>query len=319
MHGGSRRWIMLEVENSLKRLGTDYIDLYQIHRPDDHADIDETLGALSDLVHQGKIRYLGHSTFPAEYIVEAQWVSERRGRERFVCEQPPYSIVVRGIERAVLPTCRALRHRRDPLEPARRRPAHRPLPEGSARTGRIEAVPRLRLAAPEPAPAARARGAPRRGGRAPEGRERGGREPHAPGTRVRARAPARDVGHHRAAHDGAARGRARGCRRCASTRRPSTRSTRSCRPAPTSAAATRGSRPASPRSTAAAKASWSHGRQGREVDEAELHRAGEAAVGDEVETVDVRGLVAVEEDQRSRHLVGASHAADLIGRPVEQR
>jgi len=105
MHGGSRRWIFQEVENSLRRLGTDYIDLYQIHRPDDHADIDETLGALSDLVHQGKIRYLGHSTFPAEYIVEAQWVSERRNRERFVCEQPPYSILVRGIERAVLPTC----------------------------------------------------------------------------------------------------------------------------------------------------------------------------------------------------------------------
>jgi aryl-alcohol dehydrogenase-like predicted oxidoreductase len=104
-HGGSRRWIMQEVESSLRRLGTDHIDLYQIHRPDDHADIDETLGALTDLVHQGKIRYLGHSTFPAEYIVEAQWASERRNRERFVSEQPPYSILVRGIERAVLPTC----------------------------------------------------------------------------------------------------------------------------------------------------------------------------------------------------------------------
>ncbi len=103
--GGSRRWIMQEVEHSLRRLGTDYIDLYQIHRPDDHASIDETLGAMTDLVHQGKIRYLGHSTFPAEYIVEAQWTSERRNRERFVCEQPPYSILVRGIERAVLPTC----------------------------------------------------------------------------------------------------------------------------------------------------------------------------------------------------------------------
>jgi len=103
--GGSRRWIMQEVENSLRRLGTDYIDLYQIHRPDDAADVDETLGALTDLVHQGKIRYLGHSTFPAEYIVEAQWASERRNRERFVCEQPPYSLLVRGIERAVLPTC----------------------------------------------------------------------------------------------------------------------------------------------------------------------------------------------------------------------
>jgi aryl-alcohol dehydrogenase (NADP+) len=103
--GGSRRWIMQEVENSLRRLATDHIDLYQIHRPDDAADIDETLGALSDLVHQGKIRYLGHSTFPAENIVEAQWTSERRNRERFVCEQPPYSIFMRGIERAVLPTC----------------------------------------------------------------------------------------------------------------------------------------------------------------------------------------------------------------------
>jgi aryl-alcohol dehydrogenase-like predicted oxidoreductase len=103
--GGSRRWIMQEVESSLRRLGTDHLDLYQIHRPDDAADIDETLGALSDLVHQGKIRYLGHSTFPAEYIVESQWAAERRNRERFVCEQPPYSMLVRGIERAVLPTC----------------------------------------------------------------------------------------------------------------------------------------------------------------------------------------------------------------------
>jgi len=71
----------------------------------DAGDIDETLGAMSDLVHQGKVRYLGHSTFPAEYIVEAQWTSERRNRERFVCEQPPYSIFMRGIEKAVLPTC----------------------------------------------------------------------------------------------------------------------------------------------------------------------------------------------------------------------
>jgi aryl-alcohol dehydrogenase-like predicted oxidoreductase len=79
--GGSRRWILQEVERSLERLDTDHLDLYQIHRPDDEADIDETLGALSDLVHQGKIRYLGHSTFPAEYIVEAQWAAERRERE----------------------------------------------------------------------------------------------------------------------------------------------------------------------------------------------------------------------------------------------
>ena len=103
--GNSRRWIMREVEDSLRRLGTDWIDLYQVHRPDPLCDIDETLGALSDLVHQGKVRHLGSSTFPAEDIVEAQWVAEKRGRERFVCEQPPYSILVRGIEAAVLPTC----------------------------------------------------------------------------------------------------------------------------------------------------------------------------------------------------------------------
>jgi aryl-alcohol dehydrogenase-like predicted oxidoreductase len=105
MSGNSRRWIMQEVEQSLRRLDTDWIDLYQVHRPEEATDVDETLGALSDLVHQGKIRYLGSSTFPAEYVVEAQWTAERRGRERFVCEQPPYSILVREIERSVLPTC----------------------------------------------------------------------------------------------------------------------------------------------------------------------------------------------------------------------
>ena len=104
-YGNSRRWIITEVENSLRRLGTDWIDLYQIHRPEPDTDIDETLGALTDLVRQGKVRYIGSSTFPAESIVEAQWTAERRGRERFVCEQPPYSILVRGIEADVLPTC----------------------------------------------------------------------------------------------------------------------------------------------------------------------------------------------------------------------
>ena len=101
--GNSRRWIVAECENSLRRLGTDYLDLYQIHRPDETVDVDETLGALSDLQHAGKIRAFGSSTFPAEQIVEAQWVAERRHRERFVTEQPPYSILVRGIERDVLP------------------------------------------------------------------------------------------------------------------------------------------------------------------------------------------------------------------------
>jgi aryl-alcohol dehydrogenase-like predicted oxidoreductase len=103
--GNSRRWIMAGCENSLRRLGTDYIDLYQIHRPSPDTDIDETLGALTDLVHAGKIRYFGSSTFPAHEIVDAQWVAERRARERFVTEQPPYSILVRGIEKDVLPMC----------------------------------------------------------------------------------------------------------------------------------------------------------------------------------------------------------------------
>jgi aryl-alcohol dehydrogenase-like predicted oxidoreductase len=103
--GNSRRWIVQEVEASLRRLGTDYIDLYQAHRPDPGCDVDETLGALTDLVRAGKIRYCGSSTFPAHEIVQAQWVAESRGRERFVCEQPPYSLLVRGIEADVLPVC----------------------------------------------------------------------------------------------------------------------------------------------------------------------------------------------------------------------
>jgi aryl-alcohol dehydrogenase-like predicted oxidoreductase len=103
--GNSRRWLVRECENSLRRLGTDYIDLYQIHRPDPDTDIDETLAALTDLVRAGKICYAGSSTFPADEIVEAQWTAQRRGRERFVCEQPPYSILVRGIEADVLPAC----------------------------------------------------------------------------------------------------------------------------------------------------------------------------------------------------------------------
>lgn len=103
--GNSRRWIMREVENSLRRLQTDWIDLYQIHRWDLGTDHEETLGALTDLVRAGKIRYLGSSTYPAHEIVRAQWVAERRGLERFVCEQPPYSLLVRGIESDVLPVC----------------------------------------------------------------------------------------------------------------------------------------------------------------------------------------------------------------------
>ena len=106
--GASRRWIMREVEASLTRLGTDYIDLYQVHRPSPGMDVEETLGALTDLVRQGKVRYLGSSSFSGSQIVEAQWASRERNLERFVTEQPPYSLLVRSIEEDVLPT--TLRH-----------------------------------------------------------------------------------------------------------------------------------------------------------------------------------------------------------------
>ena len=104
--GNSRRWITTAVEESLRRLGTDHIDLYQIHRPDPNCDIDETLGVLSDLVHAGKVRAIGCSTFPAHQIVESHWAAERRNHERFACEQPPYSILARSIETNVLPVAR---------------------------------------------------------------------------------------------------------------------------------------------------------------------------------------------------------------------
>jgi aryl-alcohol dehydrogenase-like predicted oxidoreductase len=103
--GNSRLWIMRAVEASLRRLDTDHIDLYQAHRWDPATEIEETLSALTDLVRQGKVRYIGCSTFPAFLIVEARWVSERRGLERFVCEQPPYSIFVRRAEMDVFPVC----------------------------------------------------------------------------------------------------------------------------------------------------------------------------------------------------------------------
>jgi aryl-alcohol dehydrogenase-like predicted oxidoreductase len=103
--GNSRRWIMREVESSLLRLRTDWIDLYQVHRWDPWTAHEETLGALSDLVAQGKVRYIGCSTYPAAQIVRAQWIAREHGLQRFVCEQPPYSILARGIEADVLPTC----------------------------------------------------------------------------------------------------------------------------------------------------------------------------------------------------------------------
>ncbi|HEX9235886.1 MAG TPA: aldo/keto reductase, partial [Actinomycetota bacterium] len=104
--GNSRMWITREVEGSLRRLQTDHIDIYQLHRPEPETDLEDTLGALTDLVRQGKIRYAGCSTFPAWMIVESHWISERGGLERFRTEQPPYSIFARHIERDVLPVAR---------------------------------------------------------------------------------------------------------------------------------------------------------------------------------------------------------------------
>jgi aryl-alcohol dehydrogenase-like predicted oxidoreductase len=103
--GSSRRWIMRAVEDSLRRLDTDWIDLYQVHRPRTDTDIAETLSALTDLVRQGKVRYIGASTFPASQIVEAQWVARERNLQRFVTEQPAYSMLVRRVEEDILPTC----------------------------------------------------------------------------------------------------------------------------------------------------------------------------------------------------------------------
>jgi aryl-alcohol dehydrogenase (NADP+) len=101
--GASGRWIVTAVENSLRRLRTDYIDLYQLHRPDSRTDIEETLSALTDLIRSGKVRAIGASQTPASDIVQAQWVAERRGLARFHTEQPAYSILNRGIEREILP------------------------------------------------------------------------------------------------------------------------------------------------------------------------------------------------------------------------
>ncbi len=169
--GNSRRWLISEVEDSLRRLKTDWIDLYQVHRPEPDTDIDETLGALSDLVHQGKVRYVGHSTFPASLIVEAQWVASDRGRERFRCEQPPYSILTRAIENEVLPICRRFgmgvipysplsggwlsgRYRKDaqvqgPMSPARQRLTNRFDMSLQVNQRKLEAAERLAQLADE--------------------------------------------------------------------------------------------------------------------------------------------------------------------------
>jgi aryl-alcohol dehydrogenase-like predicted oxidoreductase len=103
--GNSRRWLVRALDDSLQRLQTDHVDLFQVHRPDPDTDVEETLSALTDLVRAGKVRNIGSSTFPASDIVEAQWAAEHRGLERFRTEQPPYSILNRAIEREVLPAC----------------------------------------------------------------------------------------------------------------------------------------------------------------------------------------------------------------------
>jgi aryl-alcohol dehydrogenase-like predicted oxidoreductase len=166
--GNSRRWVIAEAENSLRRLGTDWIDLYQIHRYDPDTDIDETLGALTDLIRTGKVRYAGHSTWPVSAIVEAQWTAADRGRERFRSEQPPYSILTRAIENEVLPTCARYgmgvipysplaggwlsgRYRKDtdvagPMSPARQRLANRydlSLPENQRKLDAAEQLAAL--------------------------------------------------------------------------------------------------------------------------------------------------------------------------------
>ena len=199
--GNSRRWIVREVENSLRRLGTDWIDLYQIHRPEEDTDIDETLGALTDLVRAGKVRYIGSSTFPASQIVEAQWVAERRVRERFVCEQPPYSILARGSSRRSCRHAGAMAWASWP-EPARRRLA---VGEVAQRRRRPD-VTTLRadpatLRSLDPRQSTQARG--RRGARTDRGEGR--TQPDPPGARVRHPPTGRDGGDHRTAHDGAPR------------------------------------------------------------------------------------------------------------------
>ena len=215
--GNSRRWIIRECENSLRRLGTDYIDLYQIHRPEPETDIDETLGALSDLIRAGKILYAGSSTFPAAQIVQAQWTAERRGRERFVCEQPPYSILVRGVEAEVLPACQQYgmgvipwsplaggwltgRYRKGAEIPVSRRAERLPqrfdlkLPGNQAK---LEAADQLAELADE-----------------------AGADPDPPGAGLHAQPPGGDRPDHRAAHHGAARQPARRGRRRAGQRDP---------------------------------------------------------------------------------------------------
>lgn len=167
--GGSRRWVRESVQNSLRRLRTDRIDLYQMHRPDPDAPLDETLGALTELVDEGIVRAVGTSTFPAEQLVEAQWIADRAGLVRPATEQPPYSILCRGVEQAVLPICRKYdvgalvwaplnggwltgKYRRDLPPPAASRAAREPDHfdhAGGWRDAKLDLVDRLNVVAGE--------------------------------------------------------------------------------------------------------------------------------------------------------------------------
>ena len=227
--GNSRRWIVREVEDSLRRLQTDHIDLYQVHRPRPEVDIDETLGALTDLVRQGKIRYIGTSTFLPSQVVEAQWVAEKRQRERPVTEQPPYSILAREVERDILPTAQKYGIGVLPWSPlaggwlsGRYRRGEEP----QVTSSRLRRQP-ARHDPASPGEPGQARGGPPAAG----ARRRGRPVADPPRARLRARAPGGVVGHHRPAHPGAARVAAR--RGEGRPDRPtcSTGSTRSSRPA----------------------------------------------------------------------------------------
>ena len=215
--GNSRRWIVREVENSLRRLNTDWIDLYQMHRPDPDTDVEETLGALTDLQRQGKIRAFGSSTFPAHQMVQAQWVSERRGLGRFVTEQPPYSLLVRGIEADVLPVAQEYGMGVLPWSPlaggwlSGGYRKDKDLPE-SQRRSRMPA--RFDLSSPgQPAQARR-----RRCARAAGRRRRAVADP--PGARLRHAASGGHRADHRPAHHGASAIAARRRRRHAVGRHP---------------------------------------------------------------------------------------------------
>ncbi len=204
--GNSRRWIMREVEASLKRLQTDWIDLYQVHRWDPWTDHDETLGALSDLVTQGKVRYIGSSTYPAAQIVKAQWVARERGLQRFVCEQPPYSILARGIEADVLPACREHGMGVIPWSPLAGGWLSGKWRKGADDlTSRRSAMIPARYDLVDPREPGQARR--RRRARAAGRRHWHLADPHVAG--LRHPPPRGHGGHHRAAHDGAARVAAR--------------------------------------------------------------------------------------------------------------